>query len=83
MCVERDKLDDLSGTNCLKIHMITHGLIKELLHQIIEKKNIQRKKLKKTQSLMDVEKYKSLRRETKQFISKKKRLTIKSSQSPC
>jgi poly(3-hydroxyalkanoate) synthetase len=33
--------------------MITHGLIKELLHQIIEKKNIQRKKLKKTQSLME------------------------------
>ena len=45
---------------------------KELLH-VIKKKNIQRRKLKKSQSLVDAEKYKSLRRNTKQLISKKKK----------
>ena len=45
---------------------------KELLY-LIKKKNIQRTKLKKTQTLVDVEKYKSLRRETNQLILKKKK----------
>ena len=45
---------------------------KELLH-VIKKKKIQRRKSKKSQSLVDAEKYKSLRRNTKQLISKKKK----------
>ena len=45
---------------------------KELSLQI-KKKNIQRKKLKKSQSSNDLEKYRTLRRETKKLISKKKK----------
>ena len=53
-------------------------IVKELLH-VIKKKNIQRRKLKKSQSLVDAEKYKSLRRNTKQLISKKKKAYNKKS----
>ena len=45
---------------------------KELLH-LIKKKNIQRKKFRKTQSSVDYELYKKTRRDTKQLISKKKK----------
>ena len=45
---------------------------KGLLH-LIKKKNIQRKKIKKNETLVYVEKYKPLRRETKLLISKQKK----------
>jgi hypothetical protein len=56
---------------------------KELLKQIKKKKNIQRRKLKKSPSPANLAKYKNLRRLTKQMINKKKTNTTSSLQSPC
>ena len=50
-----------------------HPWIDKELSLQIKKKNIQRKKLKQTQSSHDLEKYRKLRRESKKQISKKKK----------
>ena len=50
-----------------------HPWIDKELSLQIKKKNIQRKKLKQTQSSHDLEKYRKLRRESKKLISKKKK----------
>ena len=50
-----------------------HPWIDKELSLQIKKKNIQRKKLKQTQSSHDLEKYRKLRGESKKLISKKKK----------
>jgi hypothetical protein len=52
---------------------LNHLWIDKKLSKLIRKKNIQRKKLKKSQSSVDVEKYRLIWRETKQPLSRKRK----------
>ena len=65
-------VDEYIPKHCIK-NSYDHPWIDKELLQLIRRKNTQRKKLKKFPNQVNVDKYKNLRRLTKQLIKKKKK----------